>query len=93
MLEALFRAGRAGVVMICSDSPPRFVITSRSRGRREDTSLKTRSCPWLNHPSGSRCAALRAGAVFMRGFSEVIGVAVIIVGVYLVPTPGSSSEA
>ena len=40
--------------------------------------------PWLHHPVAVTIVLLFVlGAVFMRGFSDVIGVAVVIVAVYL----------
>ncbi len=40
---------------------------------------------WMHHPVLVTLALLFVlGAVFMRGFSEVIGLAVVIVAVYLV---------
>ena len=82
--ERLPRWRGKAFVLACSGSP-RPTSSSRSRSRpptRRRTSSRTRSCrPWLDHPVVVTLVLLIAalGAVFLKGFKEAIGVAVVLV--------------
>ncbi len=89
MLEALFPRwkGKAVVLILLGFAATSFVITiTLSAADATEHLIENPLMPqWLNHPVAVTLVLLFVlGAVFMRGFSEVIGVAVVIVGVYLV---------
>jgi hypothetical protein len=88
MLEALFPRwkGKAVVLILLGFAATSFVITitlsaADATAHLIENPLVSRS---LQHPVAVTLVLLLVlGAVFMRGFSEVIGVAVVIVFVYL----------
>jgi hypothetical protein len=89
MLEALFPRwkGKAVVLVLLGFAATSFVITiTLSAADATAHLIENPLAPsWMAHPilvTGALLLVL--GAVFMRGFSEVIGIAVIIVAVYLV---------
>src|SRR5688572_9488292 len=89
MLEALFPRwkGKAVVLILLGFAATSFVITITLSAAEATAHLIERpSVPhWLDHQLLVTLALLFVlGAVFMRGFSEVIGMAVIIVAIYLV---------
>ena len=88
MLEALFTRwkGKAVVLILLGFAATSFVITITLSAADATAHLVENPLmpEWLHHPVLVTLALLFVlGAVFMRGFSEVIGVAVIIVAVYL----------
>ena len=88
MLEALFPRwkGKAVVLILLGFAATSFVITiTLSAADATAHLIENPLVPrWLHHPIGFTLFLLFVlGAVFMRGFSEVIGVAVVIVAVYL----------
>ncbi len=88
MLEALFPRwkGKAVVLILLGFAATSFVITiTLSAADATAHLVENPLVPhWLHHPVGITIVLLLVlGAVFMRGFSEVIGLAVIIVAVYL----------
>jgi hypothetical protein len=89
MLEALFPRwkGKAVVLILLGFAATSFVITiTLSAADATEHLIENPLMPaWLHHPVLVTLALLFVlGAVFMRGFGEVIGVAVVIVAVYLV---------
>jgi hypothetical protein len=89
MLEALFPRwkGKAVVLILLGFAATSFVITiTLSAADATAHLIENPLMPaWLHHPVLVTLALLFVlGAVFMRGFSEVIGVAVVIVAAYLV---------
>jgi hypothetical protein len=89
MLEALFPRwkGKAVVLILLGFAATSFVITiTLSAADATAHLVENPLMPhWLHHPVLVTLALLFVlGAVFMRGFGEVIGVAVAIVAVYLV---------
>jgi len=88
MLESLFPRwkGKAVVLILLGFAATSFVITitlsaADATAHFIENPLVSRS---LHHPVGLTLLLLFVlGAVFMRGFSEVIGLAVVIVAVYL----------
>ena len=89
MLEALFPRwkGKAVVLILLGFAATSFVITiTLSAADATAHLIENPLVPhWLHHPLLVTLALLFVlGAVFMRGFSEVIGMAVIIVAIYLV---------
>jgi hypothetical protein len=88
MLEALFPRwkGKAVVLILLGFAATSFVITITLSAADATAHLVENPLmpAWLHHPILVTLALLFVlGAVFMRGFSEVIGVAVIIVAAYL----------
>jgi hypothetical protein len=88
MLESLFPRwkGKAVVLILLGFAATSFVITiTLSAADATAHLIENPLAPrWLHHPIGVTIALLFVlGAVFMRGFSEVIGLAVVIVAVYL----------
>ena len=89
MLEALFPRwkGKAVVLILLGFAATSFVITITLSAADATAHLVENPLmpQWLHHPVLMTIGLLFVlGAVFMRGFSEVIGIAVIIVAVYLV---------
>jgi hypothetical protein len=89
MLESLFPRwkGKAVVLILLGFAATSFVITiTLSAADATEHLIENPLMPhWMHHPVLVTLVLLFIlGAVFMRGFSEVIGVAVIIVAVYLV---------
>ena len=89
MLEALFPRwkGKAVVLILLGFAATSFVITiTLSAADATAHLIENPLMPhWLHHPVLVTLALLFVlGAVFMRGFSEVIGIAVVIVAIYLV---------
>src|SRR5688500_10232750 len=89
MLEALFPRwkGKAVVLILLGFAATSFVITiTLSAADATAHLIENPLMPhWLHHPVLVTLVLLFVlGAVFMRGFGEVIGVAVVIVAVYLV---------
>ena len=89
MLEALFPRwkGKAVVLILLGFAATSFVITiSLSAADATAHLVENPLMPeWLHQPVlVTLVLLLILGAVFMRGFGEVIGVAVVIVAVYLV---------
>jgi len=89
MLEALFPRwkGKAVVLILLGFAATSFVITiTLSAADATAHLIENPLAPhWLEHPVLVTLALLFVlGAVFMRGFSEVIGLAVVIVAIYLV---------
>ena len=89
MLESLFPRwkGKAVVLILLGFAATSFVITiTLSAADATAHLVENPLMPvWLHHPVIVTLALLLVlGGVFMRGFSEVIGLAVIIVAVYLV---------
>ena len=88
MLEALFPRwkGKAVVLILLGFAATSFVITiTLSAADATAHLIENPLVPrWLHHPIAVTLFLLFVlGAVFMRGFSEVIGIAVIIVAAYL----------
>jgi hypothetical protein len=88
MLEALFPRwkGKAVVLVLLGFAATSFVITiTLSAADATAHLIENPLVPHsLHHPLLVTLALLFIlGAVFMRGFSEVIGIAVVIVGIYL----------
>src|SRR5688572_28336500 len=88
MLESLFPRwkGKAVVLVLLGFAATSFVITiTLSAADATAHLIENPLMPhWLHHPVPVTLALLLGlGAVFMRGFSEVIGLAVVIVAVYL----------
>ena len=88
MLEALFPRwkGKAVVLILLGFAATSFVITiTLSAADATAHLIENPLMPhWMHHPVLLTMALLFVlGAVFMRGFSEVIGIAVVIVAVYL----------
>ena len=88
MLESLFPRwkGKAVVLILLGFAATSFVITiTLSAADATAHLIENPLMPeWLQHPVLVTLALLFVlGAVFMRGFSEVIGLAVVIVAVYL----------
>ena len=88
MLEALFPRwkGKAVVLILLGFAATSFVITiTLSAADATEHLIENPLAPeWLQHPVAVTLVLLLVlGAVFLRGFGEVIGVAVVIVGVYL----------
>jgi len=88
MLEALFPRwkGKAVVLILLGFAATSFVITiTLSAADATAHLIENPLAPqWVNHPVGMTLALLlMLGAMFMRGFREVIGIAVVIVAVYL----------
>ncbi len=88
MLESLFPRwkGKAVVLILLGFAATSFVITiTLSAADATAHLIENPLVPeWLHHPVGVTLALLLVlGAMFMRGFSEVIGVAVVIVAMYL----------
>jgi hypothetical protein len=88
MLESLFPRwkGKAVVLVLLGFAATSFVITiTLSAADATAHLIENPLVPaWLHHPVLVTLALLLVlGAVFMRGFSEVIGVAVVIVAIYL----------
>ena len=82
------RAGAARRSCSCCSDLPRPTSSSRSRCRRPtrpSTSSTTRSCrASFDHPVAVTLLLLTGlGAVFLKGFREAIGLAVVIVAIYL----------
>ena len=89
MLEALFPRwkGKAVVLILLGFAATSFVITiTLSAADATAHLIENPLVPhWFHHPLLVTLALLLVlGAVFMRGFSKVIGMAVIIVAIYLV---------
>jgi hypothetical protein len=89
MLESLFPRwkGKAVVLILLGFAATSFVITITLSAADATAHLVENPLmpAWLQHPVIVTLALLFVlGAVFMRGFSEVIGLAVVIVAVYLV---------
>jgi hypothetical protein len=89
MLESLFPRwkGKAVVLILLGFAATSFVITiTLSAADATAHLIENPLVPaWLHHPVLVTLGLLLVlGAVFMRGFSEVIGVAVVIVAIYLV---------
>ncbi len=89
MLESLFPRwkGKAVVLILLGFAATSFVITITLSAADATAHLVENPLmpAWLHHPVLVTLALLLVlGAVFMRGFSEVIGLAVVIVAVYLV---------
>ena len=88
MLEALFPRwkGKAVVLVLLGFAATSFVITiTLSAADATAHLIENPLVPqWMQHHVPVTLALLLVlGAVFMRGFSEVIGIAVVIVAVYL----------
>ena len=88
MLESLFPRwkGKAVVLVLLGFAATSFVITITLSAADATAHLVENPLmpEWLHHPVPVTLALLFVlGAVFMRGFGEVIGVAVLIVAVYL----------
>jgi hypothetical protein len=88
MLESLFPRwkGKAVVLILLGFAATSFVITiTLSAADATAHLIENPLMPaWMHHPILLTLALLLVlGAVFMRGFSEVIGLAVIIVAVYI----------
>ena len=89
MLESLFPRwkGKAVVLILLGFAATSFVITITLSAADATAHLVENPLmpAWLHHPVIVTLALLLVlGGVFMRGFSEVIGLAVVIVAVYLV---------
>ena len=89
MLESLFPRwkGKAVVLILLGFAATSFVITITLSAADATAHLVENPLmpEWMHHPVLVTLALLFVlGAVFMRGFSEVIGLAVVIVAVYLV---------
>jgi hypothetical protein len=89
MLESLFPRwkGKAVVLVLLGFAATSFVITITLSAADATAHLVENPLmpEWMHHPVLVTLALLFIlGAVFMRGFGEVIGVAVVIVAVYLV---------
>jgi hypothetical protein len=89
MLESLFPRwkGKAVVLILLGFAATSFVITiTLSAADATAHLVENPLAPaWLRHPVPVTMGLLLVlGGVFMRGFGEVIGVAVVIVAVYLV---------
>ena len=89
MLESLFPRwkGKAVVLVLLGFAATSFVITiTLSAADATAHLIENPLVPhWLDHPILVTLGLLFVlGAVFMRGFSEVIGIAVVIVAIYLV---------
>ncbi len=89
MLESLFPRwkGKAVVLILLGFAATSFVITITLSAADATAHLVENPLmpAWLHHPVLVTLALLFVlGAVFMRGFSEVISLAVLIVAVYLV---------
>ena len=89
MLESLFPRwkGKAVVLILLGFAATSFVITITLSAADATAHLVENPLmpAWLHHPVIVTLALLFVlGAVFMRGFSEVIGLAVVIVAIYLV---------
>jgi hypothetical protein len=89
MLESLFPRwkGKAVVLVLLGFAATSFVITiTLSAADATAHLIENPLAPsWLQHPMLVTLGLLFVlGAVFMRGFSEVIGIAVVIVAIYLV---------
>jgi hypothetical protein len=88
MLESLFPRwkGKAVVLILLGFAATSFVITiTLSAADATEHLIENPLMPeWMQHPVLVTLVLLLVlGAVFMRGFSEVIGLAVVIVVVYL----------
>jgi hypothetical protein len=88
MLESLFPRwkGKAVVLILLGFAATSFVITITLSAADATAHLVENPLmpAWLHHPLLVTLVLLFVlGAVFMRGFSEVIGLAVVIVAVYL----------
>ena len=88
MLESLFPRwkGKAVVLILLGFAATSFVITiTLSAADATEHLIENPLAPaWMHHPVGVTLALLFVlGAVFMRGFSEVIGIAVVIVAAYI----------
>ena len=88
MLESLFPRwkGKAVVLILLGFAATSFVITiTLSAADATAHLIENPLMPeWIQHPVLVTLALLFVlGAVFMRGFGEVIGVAVVIVAIYL----------
>ena len=88
MLEALFPRwkGKAVVLILLGFAATSFVITiTLSAADATAHLIENPLMPaWMHHPVAVTLVLLFIlGAVFMRGFSEVIGLAVVIVAAYL----------
>ena len=88
MLEALFPRwkGKAVVLVLLGFAATSFVITiTLSAADATAHLIENPLAPqWMQHHVLTTLALLLVlGAVFMRGFSEVIGIAVVIVAIYL----------
>ena len=89
MLESLFPRwkGKAVVLVLLGFAATSFVITiTLSAADATAHLIENPLVPhWMQHPILVTLGLLFVlGAVFMRGFSEVIGIAVVIVAIYLV---------
>ena len=89
MLESLFPRwkGKAVVLVLLGFAATSFVITiTLSAADATAHLIENPLVPaWMDHPILVTLGLLFVlGAVFMRGFSEVIGIAVVIVAIYLV---------
>src|SRR4029453_1759957 len=89
MLEQLFPRWKGKVVVLCllGFAATSFVITiTLSAADATAHLIENPLVPsWMNHPVLVTLGLLFVlGAVFMRGFSEVIGIAVVIVAISLV---------
>ena len=89
MLESLFPRwkGKAVVLVLLGFAATSFVITiTLSAADATAHLIQNPLAPqWMAHPIPVTLGLLFVlGAVFMRGFSEVIGIAVVIVAIYLV---------
>ena len=89
MLESLFPRwkGKAVVLVLLGFAATSFVITITLSAADATAHLVENPLvpSWMHHPVLVTLGLLFVlGAVFMRGFSEVIGIAVVIVAVYLV---------
>ena len=89
MLESLFPRwkGKAVVLVLLGFAATSFVITiTLSAADATAHLIENPLVPnWMDHPVLVTLGLLFVlGAVFMRGFSEVIGIAVVIVAMYLV---------
>ena len=89
MLESLFPRwkGKAVVLVLLGFAATSFVITiTLSAADATAHLIENPLVPgWMDHPVLVTLGLLFVlGAVFMRGFSEVIGIAVVIVAIYLV---------
>ncbi len=88
MLESLFPRwkGKAVVLILLGFAATSFVITITLSAADATAHLVENPLmpTWMHHPIIVTLALLFVlGAVFMRGFSEVIGLAVVIVAIYL----------